>query len=142
MHEERFALSAETADALRETKKAGHRIVAAGTTTLRVLESATQAGEGRTRLFIHPPYEFKTVDALVTNFHLPRSTLLMLAAAFAAPGETRGRDLILRAYEEAVAICVTVFSATATRCSCSYEAGSACSASRAISHKASDKRFK
>ena len=103
MHEEQFALSAETAEALRETKQAGGRIVAAGTTTLRVLESASQAGQGRTRLFIHPPYEFKTVDALVTNFHLPRSTLLMLAAAFAAPGQTAGRDLILRAYEEAVA---------------------------------------
>jgi S-adenosylmethionine:tRNA ribosyltransferase-isomerase len=77
--------------------------VAAGTTTLRVLESAAQPGEGRTRLFIHPPYDFKTVDALVTNFHLPRSTLLMLAAAFAAPGQTTGRELILRAYEEAVA---------------------------------------
>jgi S-adenosylmethionine:tRNA ribosyltransferase-isomerase len=87
MHEERFALSAETA----------------GTTTLRVLESATQAGEGRTRIFIHPPHSFQTADALVTNFHLPRSTLLMLAAAFAAPGETRGRDLMLRVYEEAVA---------------------------------------
>ena len=103
MHEERFAISVETADALRETKAAGHRIVAAGTTTLRVLESAAQAGEGRTRIFIHPPHEFKTVDALVTNFHLPRSTLLMLAAAFAAPGKTRGREIILRAYEEAVA---------------------------------------
>lgn len=103
MHEERFVLSAETADALAQTKAAGHRIVAAGTTTLRVLESASQAGAGRTRLFIHPPREFKTVDALVTNFHLPRSTLLMLAAAFAAPGQTRGRDMILRAYEEAVA---------------------------------------
>jgi S-adenosylmethionine:tRNA ribosyltransferase-isomerase len=103
MHEERFAISADTAEAVRETKKAGGRIVAAGTTTLRVLESATEAGEGRTRLFIHPPYEFKTVNALVTNFHLPRSTLLMLAAAFAAPGTTHGRDLILRAYAEAVA---------------------------------------
>jgi S-adenosylmethionine:tRNA ribosyltransferase-isomerase len=74
-----------------------------GTTTLRVLESATQAGEGRTRIFIRPPHQFKTTDALLTNFHLPRSTLLMLAAAFAAPGETRGRDLMLRVYEEAVA---------------------------------------
>ena len=103
MHEERFALNAETAEALREAKSVGRRIVAAGTTTLRVLESAARASQGRTRLFIHPPHEFKTVDALVTNFHLPRSTLLMLAAAFAAPGQTRGRDLILRAYEEAVA---------------------------------------
>ena len=103
MHEERFAVSPETADAVREAKRSGHRVVAAGTTTLRVLESSTQAGEGRTRLFIRPPYQFKTVDALLTNFHLPRSTLLMLAAAFAAPGETRGRELILRAYEKAVA---------------------------------------
>jgi S-adenosylmethionine:tRNA ribosyltransferase-isomerase len=103
MHEERFVLSAETADAMREAKRSGHRIVAAGTTTLRVLESVTQPGEGRTRLFIHPPHLFKTADALLTNFHLPRSTLLMLAAAFAAPGETRGRDLMLRVYEEAVA---------------------------------------
>jgi len=110
MHQERFALSAETADAVREAKEAGHRIVATGTTTLRVLESATQAGAGRTRLFIHPPHDFKTVDALVTNFHLPRSTLLMLAAAFAAPGETRGCDLLLRAYEEAVALRYRFFS--------------------------------
>jgi S-adenosylmethionine:tRNA ribosyltransferase-isomerase len=110
MHEERFALSAETADALRETRRSGHRIVAAGTTTLRVLESATQAGEGRTRIFIRPPHSFKSAEALVTNFHLPRSTLLMLAAAFAAPGETRGRDLILRAYGEAVALRYRFFS--------------------------------
>jgi S-adenosylmethionine:tRNA ribosyltransferase-isomerase len=103
MHEERFALGTETVDTMREAKSSGHRIVAGGTTTLRVLESTTQAGEGRTRIFIHPPHQFKTADALLTNFHLPRSTLLMLAAAFAAPGETRGRDLILRAYEEAVA---------------------------------------
>ncbi len=110
MHEERFALSAETADAIREAKAAGHRIIAAGTTTLRVLESASQAGAGRTRLFIHPPHDFKTVDALVTNFHLPRSTLLMLASAFAAPGETRGRDLLLRAYKEAVELRYRFFS--------------------------------
>ncbi|HEY3862617.1 MAG TPA: tRNA preQ1(34) S-adenosylmethionine ribosyltransferase-isomerase QueA [Verrucomicrobiae bacterium] len=103
MHAERFVLSEETAKALRETKEAGARIVAAGTTTLRVLESANQPGLGRTRLFIHPPRDFKTVDALITNFHLPRSTLLMLAAAFAAPGTTRGREMILRAYEEAIA---------------------------------------
>jgi S-adenosylmethionine:tRNA ribosyltransferase-isomerase len=110
MHQERFTLSAETVAAIQAAKRAGHRIVAAGTTTLRVLESATQAGAGRTRLFVHPPYEFKTVDALVTNFHLPRSTLLMLAAAFAAPGATHGRDLILRAYEEAVALHYRFFS--------------------------------
>jgi S-adenosylmethionine:tRNA ribosyltransferase-isomerase len=110
MHEERFVFSAETAQAIRETKDAGHRVFAAGTTTLRVLESATQPGEGRTRLFVHPPYRFKTVDALLTNFHLPRSTLLMLVSAFAAPGQTHGRDLILRAYEEAVALRYRFFS--------------------------------
>jgi S-adenosylmethionine:tRNA ribosyltransferase-isomerase len=110
MHEERFTLSAETAEALGKAKQAGRRIVAAGTTTLRVLESAMPAGAGRTRLFIHPPHHFQTVDALVTNFHLPRSTLLMLASAFAAPGETRGRDVILRAYEEAVALRYRFFS--------------------------------
>jgi len=57
---------------------------------------------GRTRIFLHPPCEFSIVDALLTNFHLPRSTLLMLVSAFAAPGQTRGRDLILSAYAEAV----------------------------------------
>jgi len=103
MHAERFVLPAETADAIRQAKGSGRRVVAAGTTTLRVLESATQAGAGRTSLFIHPPHHFHAVDSLLTNFHLPRSTLLMLAAAFAAPGETRGRELILRAYEEAAA---------------------------------------
>ncbi|MGZ4963111.1 MAG: S-adenosylmethionine:tRNA ribosyltransferase-isomerase, partial [Limisphaerales bacterium] len=77
--------------------------------TLRVLESVAQrndgrivAGTGRTRIFIFPPFEFKVVDALVTNFHLPCSTLLMLVSAFAAPGETRGRDLMMRTYEEAI----------------------------------------
>jgi S-adenosylmethionine:tRNA ribosyltransferase-isomerase len=82
-----------------------------GTTALRVLESSVEegpkaevrAGSGRTRIFIYPPRAFAIVDALVTNFHLPRSTLLMLVSAFAAPGESRGRDLILRAYTEAVA---------------------------------------
>jgi len=110
MHEERFSIPPETADAWREAKNAGRRVVAAGTTSLRVLESATQAGEGRTRLFIHPPHDFKAAGALLTNFHLPRSTLLMLAAAFAAPGETRGRELILRAYGEAVALRYRFFS--------------------------------
>jgi S-adenosylmethionine:tRNA ribosyltransferase-isomerase len=110
MHEERFVIGAETAAALRETKEAGRRVVAAGTTTLRVLESATVAGAGRTRLFVHPPHAFKTVDVLLTNFHLPRSSLLMLAAAFAAPGQTRGRDLILRAYQEAVELRYRFFS--------------------------------
>jgi S-adenosylmethionine:tRNA ribosyltransferase-isomerase len=57
---------------------------------------------GRTSLFVYPPFEFKVVDALLTNFHLPRSTLLMLVSAFAAPGRTNGRELVLSAYAEAI----------------------------------------
>ena len=92
----------------------GRRVIAVGTTTSRVLESACAergepepsrelaSGSGRTSIFIYPPYEFKIVNALVTNFHLPRSPLLMLVSAFAASGETRGRDLMLAAYKEAI----------------------------------------
>ncbi len=103
MHFERFEIPTETRDAVHDAKMAGRRVVAVGTTTVRVLESAGLAKSGRTNIFIHPPFRFNIVDALVTNFHLPRSTLLMLAAAFAAPGETRGRELLLRAYAEAIA---------------------------------------
>jgi len=103
MHYERFEIPNETAEAIRAARTSGRRVAAVGTTTARVLESAGQAKSGRTNIFIHPPHPFNIVDALVTNFHLPRSTLLMLAAAFAAPGETRGRDLILTAYAEAIA---------------------------------------
>jgi S-adenosylmethionine:tRNA ribosyltransferase-isomerase len=103
MHYERFEIPDETADAVRDAKTSGRRVVAVGTTTVRVLEGGGSSKSGRTNIFIHPPFRFNIVDALVTNFHLPRSTLLMLAAAFAAPGETRGRDLILRAYGEAIA---------------------------------------
>jgi S-adenosylmethionine:tRNA ribosyltransferase-isomerase len=109
MHEERFELGAETALAITEAKNSGRRVFAVGTTTVRVLESVAARnggqlvlGAGRTRIFIHPPHAFKIVDALLTNFHLPRSTLLMLACAFAAPGETRGREMVLAAYAEAV----------------------------------------
>jgi S-adenosylmethionine:tRNA ribosyltransferase-isomerase len=105
MHEERFHVPQETADAINSAA----RVFAVGTTSLRVLESVAAAnrgqvisGPGRTRLFVHPPYQFQVVAALLTNFHLPKSTLLMLVAAFAAPGETRGRDLILNAYNEAI----------------------------------------
>jgi S-adenosylmethionine:tRNA ribosyltransferase-isomerase len=115
MHEERYYLTPETAHAIMEAKQDGHRIIAVGTTSLRVLESAATAqglaaGHGRTRLFVHPPYQFKTVDHLLTNFHLPRSTLLMLVSAFAAPGETRGRDLVLAAYREAIRMRYRFFS--------------------------------
>ena len=84
-------------------------MLAVGTTSLRVLESVALKsqgqllpGAGRTQLFISPPWHFQIVDGLVTNFHLPQSTLLMLASAFAAPNQTRGREMILSAYAEAV----------------------------------------
>lgn len=101
MHSERFEVSGECAGLVRATRARGGRVVAIGTTAVRSLESASRSGEiaaasGATDLFIHPPYAFKSVDALVTNFHAPRSTLLMLTAAFA------GRELVLRAYEHAI----------------------------------------
>ena len=135
MHGERFEVSEETARAINDAKCAGRRIIAVGTTTVRVLETLASlreesgptapslhysttpllhhsppvlrsaldgGGSSTTRIFIYPPYDFKIVDALLTNFHLPRSTLLMLASAFAAPNETRGRELILSAYAEAI----------------------------------------
>lgn len=101
MHEERFNIPEATAAEIASAKRECRRVIAVGTTSLRVLESGT-VGRGRTRLFVHPPYDFKVVDALLTNFHLPKSTLLMLVSAFAAPGETRGRDLILNAYQDAI----------------------------------------
>lgn len=109
MHEERFELSAEAARIVNTAKHENRRVFAVGTTSVRVLESAAeqggiplQSGSGRTRIFIHPPRTFKIVDGLLTNFHLPCSTLLMLASAFAAPGEMAGREMILSAYAEAV----------------------------------------
>lgn len=84
-------------------------MIAVGTTTVRVLETIAQRtsgliepGSGSTRIFIYPPYEFRMVDVLLTNFHLPRSTLIMLVSAFAAPRRTDGREQILAAYEEAL----------------------------------------
>jgi S-adenosylmethionine:tRNA ribosyltransferase-isomerase len=103
MHAERFSISPETADEINNAQ----RVVAVGTTVVRVLETAAAkkviskdrhiaAQSGETDLFIYPPFTFRIVDALLTNFHLPRSTLLMLVSAFA------GREFVLRAYEEAV----------------------------------------
>jgi S-adenosylmethionine:tRNA ribosyltransferase-isomerase len=116
MHEERYEVGAETARLINGARPRS-KVFAVGTTTLRVLESVARenagrimAGAGRTRIFIYPPFQFKIVDALLTNFHLPRSTLLMLASAFAAPGETRGRELMLAAYEEAIARSYRFFS--------------------------------
>jgi S-adenosylmethionine:tRNA ribosyltransferase-isomerase len=116
MHAEHFELSQDTADAINAAKQARHRVVAVGTTTVRVLESLGAAAgsdpqsspaplsahSGRTRIFIYPPYRFRIVDALLTNFHLPRSTLLMLVSAFADQRGRPGRELVLAAYAEAV----------------------------------------
>lgn len=98
MHAEHFSISPEAADKINKAR----RVVAVGTTTVRTLESARHEGEevlaheGATDLFIYPPYDFQAVDALLTNFHLPRSTLLMLVSAFS------GREFLLGAYEEAI----------------------------------------
>jgi S-adenosylmethionine:tRNA ribosyltransferase-isomerase len=109
MHEERLSISEETAHAVNAARREGRRVIAVGTTSVRVLESAVDSttgrlrpGTNRTKIFIYPPRRFAIVDALLTNFHLPRSTLLMLVSAFAAPGETRGRELVLSAYAEAI----------------------------------------
>jgi S-adenosylmethionine:tRNA ribosyltransferase-isomerase len=88
MHSEWYTISQETVDAVRATRAAGRDVVAVGTTSLRALESASQggqlvAGSADTALFITPGYKFKTVTRLITNFHLPKSTLLMLVSAFA-----------------------------------------------------------
>lgn len=103
MHSEYCRIPPDIATRLTAAREAGRRIVAVGTTAVRTLETAAdEAGRirpfvGETRLFVYPGYRFRAVDAMVTNFHLPRSTLLMLVSAFA------GRDLILAAYETAVA---------------------------------------
>jgi S-adenosylmethionine:tRNA ribosyltransferase-isomerase len=103
MHEEAYGISPAAADAIDRARGSGRRIVAAGTTVVRALEGNFQAyqriepGEHTTGIFIVPGFRFCVVDAMITNFHLPRSTLLMLVAAFA------GRERILRAYGEAVA---------------------------------------
>jgi len=109
MHEERFEVSETTAQVVNEAKAGGRRVIAVGTTSLRVLEGIARhnagrlvAGPGRTKIFVHPPFDFKITDVLLTNFHLPCSTLLMLVSAFAAPRETSGREFILSAYAEAI----------------------------------------
>jgi S-adenosylmethionine:tRNA ribosyltransferase-isomerase len=103
MHEEVFDVPAGDAATINQARAAGGKVWAVGTTTVRTLESVAgvdgeiPAGGGETRIFIRPPYRFRAVDRLVTNFHLPKSTLLMLVAAFA------GYDLTMRAYREAIA---------------------------------------
>ncbi len=103
MHEERYVLSQETVDAIAETRARGGRIVAVGTTTVRTLETVAAAhggqlvaGSGASRLFIRPPYAFRVIDGLLTNFHLPKSTLLMMICALA------GHEPVMAAYRAAV----------------------------------------
>lgn len=104
MHEEYYSLSQETADVLNETKARGGRVVAVGTTSCRTLETVgnkfldgvLEASSGWTQIFIYPGYEFRVVDAMITNFHLPKSTLVMLVSALA------GRENIMHAYQEAI----------------------------------------
>jgi S-adenosylmethionine:tRNA ribosyltransferase-isomerase len=102
MHEEWYSVSADAARTINDRRAAGGRVWAVGTTSVRTLESAAnddgtiRHGEGDTRIFIRPPYTFRAVDRIVTNFHLPRSTLIMLVAAFA------GYELTMRAYRTAV----------------------------------------
>jgi S-adenosylmethionine:tRNA ribosyltransferase-isomerase len=101
MHSERYSIAQDTIDAIAQARLRGGRVIAVGTTSLRALESAAQdgklkAGEGETNIFITPGYQFKVVDVLLTNFHLPKSTLLMLVCAFG------GMDRMLAAYRVAV----------------------------------------
>lgn len=102
MHKEYYSVSAEAAEAIRRTREAGGRVIAVGTTAVRTLESASEEDgtitpkTGWTQIFIYPGYRFKVVDALVTNFHLPKSTLLMLVSALSS------RELMLKAYKVAV----------------------------------------
>jgi S-adenosylmethionine:tRNA ribosyltransferase-isomerase len=101
MHSEWFQISRQTAERLAACRRAGGRIVAVGTTAVRSLETASASGQiepftGDTDLFIRPPYQFNAVDVLMTNFHLPRTTLLVLVRTFG------GDELIMRAYREAI----------------------------------------
>ncbi len=101
MESERYSLSGQAAGEINSVKSTGGRIVAVGSTTVRTLETAAMSGsieqgEGRSTLFIYPPYEFKVVDVMLTNFHLPKSSLIMMVSALA------GRDLIFDAYKEAI----------------------------------------
>ena len=102
MHSESFEISDDTAKRINEAKAKGKKLIAVGTTTVRTLETAYQkygcikACHDDSELFIYPPYEFKVVDELITNFHLPKSTLLMLVSALA------GKDFIFKAYNEAI----------------------------------------
>ena len=102
MHSEFYQMSEETSQILNDAKKENRRIIAVGTTSTRVLETIAQtygtfkACEGNTNIFIYPGYEFKAIDCLITNFHLPKSTLVMLVSAFSK------KEYIMNAYKEAI----------------------------------------
>ena len=103
MHSEHFYIKQEDCDKINETKKAGKKVISVGTTSCRVLETIAdettgmvKPTEGDTQIFIYPGYKFKCIDGLITNFHLPQSTLLMLVSALA------GKDYIMKAYNQAV----------------------------------------
>ena len=102
MHSEHYYLPKETADLINQTKAEGGRVIAVGTTTCRTLESVASfygdisEREGYTDIFIYPGYEFKCIDGLITNFHLPESTLIMLVSAL------MGKELVMESYDEAV----------------------------------------
>ena len=103
MHSEYYNVSKETADMIEATKKAGKRVIAVGTTSIRTLETVARDNDGHvvpasgwTDIFISPGYEFRVVDAFVTNFHLPKSTLVMLVSAYL------GREFTLEAYQHAI----------------------------------------
>ncbi len=110
MHEERFEVSEETARLVNEAKAAGRRVdcgrhntsARAGKCRAAQNQGRSISRHGRTRIFIYPPHAFQIVDVLLTNFHLPRSTLLMLVSAFAAPEKITGREMVLSAYAEAI----------------------------------------
>ncbi len=109
MHSEQFTLSQETVAAINVAKTGGRRVIAVGTTSMRVLETVAQrnggdlvAGTDRSNIFIYPPYSPRIVDALTTNFHLPKSTLLMLVSAFLSPGKLEGIDIAKSLYAEAI----------------------------------------
>ena len=101
MHREYFKIPEETANMINEAKEGGYRVIAVGTTTVRTLESKAKngkvdPGEGETDLYIYPGYKFKLIDGIITNFHLPRSSLLVMMAAW------MGRDLLFKSYNEAI----------------------------------------
>ncbi len=116
MHEEYYELDEENALVINDAKRAGKRCIAVGTTTVRALETlatppqpppigrggGVHAGSGMSEIFIYPPYQFKVPDAIVTNFHLPRSTLLMMISAFMDEQSSMGREFLLKCYQHAI----------------------------------------